>query len=420
MKPFAAFILVIVLCFLFQSSLYSASLTAKALKDWNQDIGYLVSELPKNDPNIYEQISKNEFLKQVSILRKSFPRLANEDLPIEIAKLLAKAGDAHTFLPLDHAYAGLVPTNLNYHKFPLTLYWFSNDLCVTSTSKDYPFLLGLRLIKIENTDIIDVTNQVNSLISHENAARLKQWNPSYMTIPEVLKNLKIISSLDNARFTFRNSKNQIVQFIVKSKADNVRINWVDFHKPGIASPLYKKNNNLNYWCDYLADNRLLYFKYNKCFEISETPFNELTKNIFNYIDTKRVDKLVIDLRNNIGGDSYIIEDLIKGLNQRPSINKKGCIFVIIGRQTFSSGVTSAIELRKKTHAILIGEPADNYKFGNVKLLILPNSKLPLVYSTRKVPVLDKGMSIKPDINIELNLSEYYQGQDPIVNKILSF
>jgi hypothetical protein len=63
------------------------------------------------------------------------------------------------------------------------------------------------------------------------------------------------------------------------------------------------------------------------------------------------------MRQNGGGDFFVgRKDLIKPLKERPAINQKGKLFVLIGRQTFSAARVNAIDFRKDTNAILVGEP----------------------------------------------------------------
>jgi len=65
-------------------------------------------------------------------------------------------------------------------------------------------------------------------------------------------------------------------------------------------------------------------------------FQKFTDGLINEIADKNIDKFVVDLRNNTGGDSSLMTALVDKL---ASINKlKGKIYVMIGRETFSSGV----------------------------------------------------------------------------------
>ena len=66
-------------------------------------------------------------------------------------------------------------------------------------------------------------------------------------------------------------------------------------------------------------------------------------------------RVIVDLRNNGGGDINTYPYLLQTLKSR-SINKRGKLVVLIGRTTFSAAVHFAVDLKRGTHAIFIGEP----------------------------------------------------------------
>jgi hypothetical protein len=57
-----------------------------------------------------------------------------------------------------------------------------------------------------------------------------------------------------------------------------------------------------------------------------------------------VQRLVVDLRLNGGGNSAILDPWITEIKSSP-LNKKGHLFVIVGRATFSSAIMNAVRLK---------------------------------------------------------------------------
>jgi len=57
---------------------------------------------------------------------------------------------------------------------------------------------------------------------------------------------------------------------------------------------------------YLPDSRTLYFAYNSCRDIADRPFAAFAAGLWDTVRNNPVEKLVIDLRNNGGGDSPIL------------------------------------------------------------------------------------------------------------------
>ena len=187
------------------------------------------------------------------------------------------------------------------------------------------------------------------------------------------------------------------------------------------APLYLKNRRLFYWYEILPDSQTLFFKYNSCKNIKGEPFSDFVKTLFDTADAEKVRRIVIDLRHNGGGNSGIFAPFLEELKKRPKFLKKGSLYVLIGRRTFSSAILNAIDLKKQTPAIFLGEPTGGKPnhYGEVQMFRLPQSGLPVTYSVKYFRVIDDDPdSLMPDILIEPRISEYLKKLDPVLNFVL--
>jgi hypothetical protein len=106
--------------------------------------------------------------------------------------------------------------------------------------------------------------------------------------------------------------------------------------------------------------------------------------LFDFIDKNNVDKIIVDFRQNGGGDfTRGREFLVKPLKSRTKFLERGHLFAVIGRRTFSAGMTNAADLRNDLNAILVGEPTGARPNGyqENRSFLLPNSHLSVSYST---------------------------------------
>jgi hypothetical protein len=97
---------------------------------------------------------------------------------------------------------------------------------------------------------------------------------------------------------------------------------------------------------------------------------------------------------------------------RHALDPASQVFVIIGRQTFSSAVLNAIDFRS-LGATLVGEPG-GWKpsgYGSVTNLVLPNSGLQVSCSTRKFSDV-LGDALLPDVPAVLSFADYISERDP--------
>jgi len=69
-----------------------------------------------------------------------------------------------------------------------------------------------------------------------------------------------------------------------------------------------------------------------------------------------VEKLVLDSRQNSGGNSLFLEPLMIRIMLHWRFNREGKLFVMIGRENSSSAILNAISMQERTRAIFVREP----------------------------------------------------------------
>lgn len=152
-------------------------------------------------------------------------------------------------------------------------------------------------------------------------------------------------------------------------------------------------------------------------------FTDFTSKILEDLNKTDTEKLVLDLRFNPGGSSLQGTEFTREVGKIDKINRKGCVFVIIGKRTYSSAVINAIDFKNNTDAILIGEPTSGKPnhFGEVNKFALPNSGLSVSYSTKHFKYLDEDPnSLMPDITVEILFVDYALGKDPVLDAIKQY
>lgn len=379
---------------------------------WIQDLDYLSQELPKRHINLYFKVSSDEFDQKVKQLRENISTMIDYEIIVEMMKIVAMVGDAHT--RIDPRPAG------KFHYLPLGMYWLAEGLYVISALQEYESLLGKRIISIADLNIEDVHSQLSSIISHENDSWLINQSPNYMICPEILAGLGIIDSIGTVCFTFDGLGDVNIKAV--SQIDYNNMIYL-FQKLNCPSPFDMQRYKDNYWYHYFDDLNIIYIQYNRCAEMATKSFQSFTTELFNFVDSHEVNKFIIDLSLNGGGNSSIAQPLIDGVKRRSHINQQGHLFVIIGRATFSSAVLNAVQLKNETNALFIGGPTGGKpnSYGEVKSFTLPNSKIIVSYSTKYFsPSFEDTPSLYPDINVETSLSDIVSCKDPIFDAIFNY
>lgn len=395
---------------------------------WIEDIDYLQENLPKKHKNMYHSIKKEDFDKEIMSLKDEVPSLKDYEIKTRLAQIVASVGDAHTALNLSSN------NNLSY---PVILYWFDKDLRIVSTNKDKKDILGKKLVKINNIPIDEIVKKIDTMISHENNQWVKVMDVNYVTNPDVLKSLGITSK-DTIQLSLEDDNNKITQVDLNPgtlNPDNA-IRIIDEMQTKPIRLQFNNNFAETLYCyKYIPEDKTLYFQYNQCidYDVAKSygfknyeaypKFDKFSEGLLKAIANNNVNKLVVDLRNNTGGDSRLMTSLVSKISQIDKLKDKGKVFVIVGRETFSSGVFAAIDFATQTNSIFYGEPTGGNVngYGNVGALTLPNSKLQISYSMNFFELSDRFKdSFIPDKIVEESFDNYKKGIDDVYEAIKAY
>jgi hypothetical protein len=384
---------------------------------WLQDIEFLKTELPRLHKNAFHTISRERFLQEVEALEKAVPTLRDDELRADVMRIVAMVGDAHT-----SAYLSTDPSKTE--TFPLGLWDMPEGIFAVRVPAEYREVLGKRLVRIGNTDIQDVKAAISPLISAENQVWRRHRTPSFLVQPDVLRALNIVKGDGPARFVFADAAGKETAVEVKAVLQSAATSWVSALNRENA-PLYLRSNSRTtyYRYEYLESANTLYFQYNVCAEMPDKPFAKFNEELWAFISQHAVERLVVDLRLNGGGNSAVIEPFIKSLREDSKLNKKGRLFALIGPGTFSSGMMAANDLRHRTNAILVGEPTGGKPnaYGDIKSFDLPNSRMKIQYSTKYfIGSVENTPVILPDVLIHVPAADFFAGKDPVLEAVLPY
>jgi len=136
-----------------------------------------------------------------------------------------------------------------------------------------------------------------------------------------------------------------------------------------------------------------------------------------------ISRVVVDLRNNPGGDNQTYGRLLDVLRDR-RIDIPGRMFVLVGRVTFSAAANFATELEQRTSAIFVGEDMGGSPnlYGDAQPAPLPYGHLTVYVASRYWQLSsprDRRTTIRPAIRVPLSSRSYAAGRDPVLQAALS-
>jgi tetratricopeptide (TPR) repeat protein len=398
--------------------------TSRMTRDegWRTDLRYLASETKRRGWNLFPRIgTEAEFDAQIKRLSDSIPKLTDAQVSIEMLRLMKRVGDGHSSL-----LGPSTPREEWTKTLPVLFYMFEEGVFIIAADPAHKDLLGSQVIKFGGKPINEVVDTIQSFSSEDNKIWIKQIAPYRLrhlpllnaagAIPDPDKVELVLKTMDGTDRTVT-----VAADTTQPNIWNVKPNppeWVNLPQTlNQPLPLYLKQPATRYWFEYLPEKRAVYFQFNSVRDDDKEPLSAFCDRLFKFVAANDVDKLIIDMRWNNGGNTGLLPPLIHGLIKSEKINRRGHLFVIIGRRTFSAAQNAATFIDRETDAIFVGEPTGSSPnfVGEEDPFTLPYSKLIAnishLYWESSYPQ-DQRTWIAPEIYAPPTFEAYRTNKDP--------
>lgn len=389
---------------------------------WQSDLRLLQRELSTRHPGAFANISRSQWDSAVTSLSHRIPRLNPNERVIEVFRLIAFLGDAHSVVQ---------PTpNLKFRHYPLELYQFEDGLFVRRADSAHRALVGAKVLRIGNRSAEEAVTAAAGIISHENDWWVRNLAPFWLMVPEVLDGLDLV--VDPERLPLVVEHNGMTETVVIAPAGfmghgNTEAfdtqGWISMRSG--ATPLYEQQPGEMLWWKLLPENRTLYVSQRGVVPGPRSATNRAQwDQIFALADSAHVDKLIIDIRDNGGGNGGLNRYPVQQILRRPALDQQGHLFVITGRRTFSAAQQFANLLEAWTQTTFVGEPTGQKpsQYGDRRPFELPNSHVLIQLSTvyHQAPnEFDQRSFVPPAWYTPMTSADYAAGRDPALETILS-
>tara|TARA_B100000809_G_scaffold57208_1_gene53272 strand:+ start:146 stop:2002 length:1857 start_codon:yes stop_codon:yes gene_type:complete len=305
----------------------------KEYNDYQYDFVYLTHLLEVGFPNIENVFPKKDREKQKNNIIKSLSNdtLKNKDFILQTRKYLSNFHNQHTNIYLKSSFKKV---------YPFSIYISNNKWNLLNIDrKQDSLLIGKEITKLNDIDISDIENRLLQFTFAENKINqqyeLRSWQ--FYNTPEYLKEINVIKGLsEKIKITLIDNST-----IYLSPVSNTKL---DLYKIKIPSNEITKWQNKTYTYDIYPKQGFGYLQFNKCHDKidildgiesyvkpwlqpvarnyvkrqfkKEKPSKQITPyynpeypifkdfvwELIDSLNNKKIQNLVIDLRNNPGGN----------------------------------------------------------------------------------------------------------------------
>jgi tetratricopeptide (TPR) repeat protein len=403
---------------------------AQTSSEWQQDLRHLQKVVHSKYKNLFHTTTAAEWDRSVDSFYTNIPALQKHEIIAGFAKLIAKFHIGHTEVNI-FGYHDEAGQNL-FNRLPVQFYLFSDGLYITAADKRYADLVGGKVVSIGNLKTEDALQAIRPVVNYENEQGFKYIGMFYLRIPELLHAQKITSKIDEVPITYLKNgvqKSAVLAGINIPKFSNttgmlIPAGWVSA-RDSTATPISLKEPSSFRYMELLKVKKTLYVRHSATANDGDKTIARFFKEMEDFIKKNDIDKLILDVRMNGGGNNYLNKPIITSIIRCDKINKKGKFFCIIGRRTFSAAQNLVNELERYTEVTFVGEPtSENVNFfGDTKQEVLPNSKLVVNLSWmwwQNHDPRDKRTATFPELAVEPTFADYRSNRDRAIETIFEY
>ncbi|HYI21658.1 MAG TPA: PT domain-containing protein [Candidatus Limnocylindrales bacterium] len=387
---------------------------------WRSDLATLISAREDMHPNPWHSISRDDYVAEVDSVIARIPELDDDELFVELTRLAALPNSFGR-----DGHGGTYPWgegDYGVSMYPLRLYWFSDGVFVTDALAEHRDLVGARVDAIAGHDIDELLNAVEPLVSRDNQQQVLSSSPLFMLVANILHGLGFVPDATSAvEFTLTRDGEVITDDLepvpMSSVGSLLGGHYFWSVPPRSGGPLWLSNLDDEMWFEVDADSSTLFVGYNAVGAGLYFDIDDLT----GIVDSGDVDRMVIDVRHNGGGDNSTFGPLLD-LVARAADELTCGVYVAMGRATFSAAGNFVTDVDRDTNAVLVGEDLGTSpnQYGDGRPVDLTHSGAIVRFAVQYVvrsDLDDPRLTIEPDIEAPLSSSDYFGDRDPVLEAI---
>ncbi len=400
-------------------STYPDDLDAISGDQWVSDLAYLREQLLERHPNPFHEGREAEFdaiFDSLAASARGAPASAGlaDSVVAGAAKMLATVGEGHTSINAS-------PSSY----FPLVARWFGSgaerELRVVRVQEAYRDSLGCQVTAVNGQPLAAVVALLDSCVSADHSNAYASSEPSVLVNPRVMRGLGLA---DSSGVTYSLQPDVGLGWdLTVPEVPAADLELVDIWEGTSANrALSYQHTGEGRWYDVLGTT--MYIAYDSC----DSDAYGFFQGIVNELRDGRVDRVVLDLRRNGGGDSAPGTWFARAVAGIPSVNRAGGLYLLVGPQTFSSAMMLAADFMDRTEARFAGEQLAERvdSWGEVERFSLPNSGLVIGHST-KYFTYSRGKTLRtmdgvivPDTGLDRTptYAEWAAGRDPLLECVM--
>lgn len=406
---------------------------------WSDDLDHLAKELPRRYRRFQPggaagaaepAFDRTAFDAELAELRARLPDLSREEIELGLMRIAALpgAGTGHT---------GIQPFQrpLDWRMYPLYAWRFDDGVWVTLAGAGAEAALGRRIVAVGGVPVDEIVERAAPALAADNESGRRALHGAVFSFAEMLQAVGAVGPDGVAHLTLESDDGEVSELAVEPAplASIAGLRWgrviqspIAGDPFALASPADPRPRERSFDFAYRPEDRLLFLRIDRIDDDGDDTFAGLVERLRAVADEHPVERFVIDLRANGGGNNQLAGPLVDFLSGHPEIDRRGVLYTLIGSRTYSAAGNLAAALERRTKTLFAGEPTGSTPnhWGDAIDLPLPRSKIFFRVSTRfwqDGGPWDRRPAIAPSpgLAVATTHDDHFAGRDSVLEAVLA-
>jgi hypothetical protein len=380
---------------------------------WRYDVAFFVSEARRLHVGFARPAFSARFGAAAEELLSKIPRLTDDEILAALQHLTTLLGDGHSGV-----YIRTLPKS--HRRLPVDFYWFADGMYIVDARLDHRDLIGSRVLRIGKMTPASLRQALEAYVPRDNPMRILAVGiPFEAVYPFQLRALGAIDDTANVQLVVTDRSGTTRE--VNLRADDTRPPQARLppRDTGSVNPLWLRRPTTNIWMSRAPELAGIYVQYNACADAPGTTISGFSEELRTALKDTGVVNLVIDVRRNGGGNSFLNLPLQQVIFAFAEASIHHRVWVLAGRHTFSAAQNFVNYIERFTGAIFVGEPtgsAPNFTGENTEVLLPFSGVIADISNENHYSAFweDQRPWIAPTIPVTPTASDYFANRDPVL------
>ncbi len=386
---------------------------------WLDDLEQLKHDITWYNTSPFERYGEEAFNKLYDEIYQEIPNLTDNEREYRFRELVYSIGDGHIDIWRDEE---------SDYSLPIMIDELYDGFYVVNALDHYEGMIGEKVETINGQKIEDLIKKLEKISNSEN----EYWQRAGAI--DKIHHKFFYELLDIERSDGKVLINDKNLDFIDAGSDDLYFSW--YRDLDIC---YLPNSSVSAFYTYFSPyeygflekefvveaGEVLYLRFSSCYYEDETyPLTDFAEDLLNDALKHEPRVLIVDLRNNGGGNSsQIYAALTDKFFEQTSFVDNGNIFVVTNNNTFSAGAITAHVLKDKFGATIIGTPTGGSPFTtgvtDTANKVLKNTGINFRVSSAKVgKKMIANSSEIPDYIVRRTHEDIVNYNDPVLEYIL--